>query len=147
MASNNCIVREFHELDQLTGSDAVRLVLSKHASLSSEREREYYNGQHASVDPPLFSAAEAERLDTLYNLLNSLEFERAYLHANRIRVGDQRVGTQTHEMMLGLIYKFCPFDWTMTQFIMEYLPAVDVSQLIRSEPREFHPWAYHPEYP
>ena len=146
MATRNCVVRLFHELDQLPLTAATSLVLSKHAGLSAEREQ-YYYGRQSPPEPPLFSAAEAERLDDLYNLLNSLEYERAYLQANLVRVGDQRVGTHTHEMMLGLVYKFCPFDWTITQFIMEYLPAVDIAELVRSEPRDFHPWTFHPEYP
>ena len=147
MAARNCVVRLFHELDQLPLTAATSLVLSKHASLSAERERKLYYGRDAVLGPPLFAQAEAERLDDLYNLLNSLEFEHSYLRAHIVRVGDQRVGKHTHEMMLGLIYKFCPFDWTMTQLIMEYLPAVDIAELVRSEPRDFHPWTFHPEYP
>ncbi len=145
MAHHNCLVRSFHELDHLSGQEAVSLVLSKHARLSLERE--YYYGRCVSPDPPLFSQAESARLDELYTLLNVVEVECTYLQVNIDKVGDQRVGLQTHEMMLGLIYKFCPFDWTLAQFIMGYLPAVDIAELVRSEPRDFHPWKFHPEYP
>ena len=144
MASNNCVVSAFHELDQLSGQDAFRLILSKHASLSLEREREYFGDASGEASP--FSAAEAQRLDALYYLLNTVECELAYLRVPRPRVSESHVGLYTHEMMLGIIYKCCPFDWHLTQFIMGYLPAVDIAELVRSEPTDYY-LARHPDYP
>ena len=141
MASQNCVVRLFHELDQVSGPEAFRSIVSKHASLSLERERAYYG--NASPEAPLFSAVESQRLDELYYLLNTVECEREYL---RTRAFDAHVGIKTHKMMLGIIYKCCPFDWALTQFIMEYMPAVDIVGLVRSEER-VRSLGLHPEYP